>query len=86
MYELQEETQFGNSTSQEMIIWHRPKKPHAFVRGTARYARAGNSICRSIQDPEFRILGKKGCIWGKARTDYYGVTPDQPIPADFLSK
>ncbi|MDW7732256.1 MAG: hypothetical protein SCH66_07490 [Methanolobus sp.] len=45
-------------------------------------ARAGNSLCRSVQNLELRIFGKNGCIWGKARTEYYGVTPDKPIPAD----
>jgi len=29
------------------------------------------------------LLGKNGCFWGKARTRYYGVTPDQKIPDDF---
>jgi hypothetical protein len=43
-------------------------------------ARAGNSLCKTLQNLELKIVGKKGCIWGKARTQYYGVTPDQPIP------
>ncbi|WP_292468583.1 hypothetical protein [Methanolobus sp.] len=40
-------------------------------------ARAGNGICKALQNLELKIMGKNGCIWGKARTDYYGVTPDQ---------
>lgn len=44
-------------------------------------ARAGNSICKSIQNLELKIFGKNGCIWGAARTKYYGVTPDKQIPA-----
>lgn len=43
-------------------------------------ARAGNSICKAIQNLELKIFGKTGCIWGKARTKFYGVTPDQKIP------
>ncbi|MDQ1275848.1 MAG: hypothetical protein QG610_1423 [Euryarchaeota archaeon] len=44
-------------------------------------ARAGNSVCKSIQNLELKIFGKNGCIWGAARTKYYGVTPDKKIPA-----
>ena len=43
-------------------------------------ARAGNTICKYIQDIELKIFGKNGCIWGAARTRYYGVTPDQKLP------
>lgn len=43
-------------------------------------ARAGNGFFKSIQNIELKIFGKNGCPWGKARTEYYGVTPDQPIP------
>ncbi|WP_406658054.1 hypothetical protein V7O62_05755 [Methanolobus sp. ZRKC2] len=43
-------------------------------------ARAGNSLCKALQNLELKIVGKNGCIWGKARTEYYGVTPDKPIP------
>ncbi|MGB9929571.1 MAG: hypothetical protein ACPK85_14415 [Methanosarcina sp.] len=43
-------------------------------------AREGNGICKAIQKLELRIFGKKGCIWGAARTKYYGVTPDKKIP------
>jgi hypothetical protein len=43
-------------------------------------ARSGNSLCKSLQNLELKIMGKNGCIWGKARTEYYGVTPDKPIP------
>jgi len=46
-------------------------------------ARAGNSICKAIQDLELKICGKNGCIWGKARTKFYGVTPDQKIPEKY---
>jgi hypothetical protein len=42
-------------------------------------ARAGNGLCKAIQNLELKIFGEKGCIWGKARTEYYGVTPDKPI-------
>ncbi|MBP2029636.1 hypothetical protein J2755_000556 [Methanohalophilus levihalophilus] len=43
-------------------------------------ARSGNSICKSLQNIELKITGPNGCPWGKARTSYYGVTPDQPVP------
>ena len=43
-------------------------------------ARAGNSICKSLQNFELKLTGPNGCPWGKARTEYYGVTPDKPIP------
>jgi hypothetical protein len=43
-------------------------------------ARAGNSICKSLQNIELKLTGPNGCLWGKARAKYYGVTPDQPIP------
>jgi hypothetical protein len=46
-------------------------------------ARSGNSICKSIQNLELKIFWKKGCIWGEARTKYYGVTPDKKIPEKF---
>ncbi|WMW21166.1 hypothetical protein RE476_07025 [Methanolobus mangrovi] len=42
-------------------------------------ARAGNGFFKAIQNIELKIFGAKGCPWGKARTEYYGVTPDQPI-------
>ncbi|NYT20149.1 MAG: hypothetical protein GKC08_07680 [Methanosarcinales archaeon] len=45
-----------------------------------RTARAGNSIGKALQKVELKVVGKNGCIWGKARTNYYGVTPDKPIP------
>ncbi|WP_135613166.1 hypothetical protein [Methanococcoides sp. AM1] len=45
-----------------------------------RSARAGNRIGKALQKMELKIVGKKGCIWGKATTDYYGVTPDKTIP------
>ena len=48
-----------------------------------RGARAGNKFCKKLQDMELKIFGSDGCIWGKARTRYYGVTPDQNIPEDF---
>ncbi|MBN2109852.1 MAG: hypothetical protein JW705_02030 [Methanosarcinaceae archaeon] len=59
------------------------KKPPVFCERycpVCRGARAGNSICKAVQDFELKIFGKKGCIWGRARTEYYGVTPDKPIP------
>ncbi|MCQ6962094.1 hypothetical protein [Methanolobus chelungpuianus] len=43
-------------------------------------ARAGNSLFKKLQNIELKIVGKNGCIWGKARTQYYGVTPDKPLP------
>ncbi len=43
-------------------------------------AREGNKICKSIQNLELKIFGKNGCIWGAARTRYYGVTPDHKLP------
>lgn len=43
-------------------------------------AREGNKICKTIQNIELRIFGKNGCIWGAARTRYYGVTPDKKLP------
>ncbi len=49
-------------------------------------ARAGNSLCKALQNLELALLGKNGCYWGKARTRYYGVTPDQKIPDDFHSE
>lgn len=45
-----------------------------------RGARAGIGICKSLQKLELKMVGKNGCIWGKARTRYYGVTPDRKIP------
>lgn len=42
-------------------------------------ARAGNSICKSLQKLELKLTGPNGCPWGKARTEYYGVTPDKTI-------
>lgn len=43
-------------------------------------AREGNKICKAIQQVELKIFGRNGCIWGAARTKYYGVTPDKKIP------
>jgi hypothetical protein len=43
-------------------------------------AREGNEICKAIQKLELKIFGNNGCIWGAARTKYYGVTPDKKIP------
>lgn len=43
-------------------------------------AREGNKICKNIQKIELKIFGKNGCIWGAARTKYYGVTPDKKLP------
>ncbi|MCS3924243.1 hypothetical protein [Methanosalsum natronophilum] len=43
-------------------------------------ARSGNSIAKKLQEIELSILGEEGCPFGKARTKYYGVTPDQPVP------
>ncbi len=47
-----------------------------------RGARAGNRLCRTLQKIELKFLGQNGCVWGKARTRYYGVTPGQKIPGD----
>lgn len=49
-------------------------------------ARAGNSIWGALQRLELMLMGKNGCYWGKARTRYYGVTPDQNIPDSFYKK
>lgn len=49
-------------------------------------ARAGNYLFKALQNLELTLLGKNGCFWGKARTRYYGVTPDQNIPDDFYTK
>ena len=49
-------------------------------------ARTGNSLCKTLQNLELALLGKNGCFWGKARTRYYGVAPDQKIPDDFDSE
>jgi hypothetical protein len=49
-------------------------------------ARSGNSVCKSIQNLELKIFGKKGCIWGAARTKYYGVTPDKKLPENPKNK
>jgi hypothetical protein len=43
-------------------------------------AREGNKLCKAIQNIELKIFGKNGCIWGAARTRYYGVTPDKKLP------
>jgi hypothetical protein len=45
-------------------------------------AREGNKICKAIQNIELKIFGKNGCIWGAARTKYYGVTPDKKLPVN----
>jgi hypothetical protein len=42
-------------------------------------AREGNRICKVIQKVELKIFGRNGCIWGAARTRYYGATPDKKI-------
>lgn len=44
-------------------------------------ARNGNSLFKALQKIELKITGINGCPWGKARTRYYGVTPDQKIPS-----
>lgn len=51
-----------------------------------RGAREGNGVCKAIQDLELRIFGKNGCIWGAARTKYYGITPDKKIPVNSKKK
>lgn len=43
-------------------------------------ARNGNKFFKALQNIELKITGKNGCPWGKARTAYYGVTPDKQIP------
>jgi hypothetical protein len=49
-------------------------------------AREGNKICKAIQNIELKIFGKNGCIWGAARTKYYGVTPDKKLPKKLPKK
>jgi hypothetical protein len=59
------------------------KKPPVFCENycfICKGARSGNSIFKTLQNIELKVVGKNGCIWGKARTQYYGVTPDKPIP------
>ncbi|MDD2438616.1 MAG: hypothetical protein PHD41_00100 [Methanosarcinaceae archaeon] len=51
-----------------------------------RGARAGNPVCKAIQNLELKLFGKEGCIWGQARTKYYGVTPDQKLPEEPFGK
>jgi len=43
-------------------------------------ARAGNLKAIEKQKAHLAKFGPEGCRFGKARTNYYGVTPDQPIP------
>lgn len=45
-------------------------------------ARSGNAICKTIQNLEMKIFGEQGCPFGKARSRYYGVTPDEKLPVD----
>jgi hypothetical protein len=66
-----------------------PTKPPVFCEKycvVCKGARAGNPICNVLQRLELMIMGKAGCFWGKARTRYYGVTPDQKIPEEFYTK
>lgn len=45
-------------------------------------ARSGNTICKTIQNLEMKIFGEQGCPFGKARSKYYGVTPDEKLPVE----
>ncbi|MFP4654563.1 MAG: hypothetical protein ACLFMM_02620 [Methanohalobium sp.] len=61
------------------------KKPPVFCEKyciICKGARSGNSICKKIQNLEMKIFGEQGCPFGKARTRYYGVTPDEKLPFD----
>ena len=42
-------------------------------------ARAGNSVCKSLQNLELKLFGPDGCWWGRARTAHYGIKPDEPL-------
>lgn len=60
----------------------KPRKPPVFCEKycpVCRGARSGNSFFKYLQNIELKIFGKEGCMWGKARTKYYGITPDMPI-------
>ena len=61
------------------------KKPPVFCEKyciICKGARSGNTICKTIQNLEMKIFGKQGCPFGKARTKYYGVTPDEKLPVE----
>ena len=47
-----------------------------------RGARAGNPFWAKVQNLELRLLGERGCPFGRARTDYYGVLPHQKVSRD----
>ena len=69
------------------VRWLKRSNPPIFCEKfciVCKSARKGNIICKYIQDIELKIFGKKGCIWGAARTKYYGVTPDQKLPENYL--
>ncbi|RZN62842.1 MAG: hypothetical protein EF811_01905 [Methanonatronarchaeia archaeon] len=44
-----------------------------------RPARAGIGFFQWLQNIELRITGEEGCPFGKARYEYYGVKPNEPI-------
>lgn len=46
-----------------------------------RGARKGSPLFKALQGFELKLFGRNGCPWGQARYRYYGVTPDQPLPA-----
>ena len=61
------------------------KKPPVFCEKycfICKGARSGNTICKTIQNLELKIFGDQGCPFGKARTRYYGVTPDEKLPVE----
>jgi len=45
-------------------------------------ARAGDPKAMEKQNAHLAKFGPEGCPFGKARTRYYGVTPDQPVPPE----
>jgi len=45
-----------------------------------RGARAGNPLWAKIQNLELKLFGERGCPFGRARADYYGVLPHQKLP------
>jgi len=48
-----------------------------------RRARAGDPKMMERQRKALEKTGPDGCVFGRARTRYYGVTPDKNIPEDF---
>ncbi len=45
-------------------------------------ARAGDPKAVQSQRKQLAKFGPEGCMFGRARTKYYGVTPDKPVPPE----